>query len=167
MRGMPSWTPRGCRMSIMAARSSDTHYTLCMYVYPHTMHANSRLQCQPQTKKRNRRTLQRSERESQAKERWQLTVQEVISLEYIHKSTKKFTHSSYSHAPSCHLYCAWADQAVCHTVHDRALPPPLRLFSWARGARGASSDKIGTPYEQSGPMRRWHSPAVKNTFKAR
>lgn len=148
MRGMPSWTPRGCRMSIMTARSSDTHYTLCMYVYPHTMHANSCLQCQPQTKKRNRLTLQRSERESQAKERWLLTVQEVISLECIHKSTKKFTHSSYSHAPSCHLYCAWADQAVCHTVHDRPLPPPL---SWARGARGASSDKIGTPIS---PMRR-------------
>lgn len=166
MRGMPSWTPRGCSMSIMTARSSDTHYTLCMYVYPHTMHANSRLQSQPQTKKRNRLTLQRSERESQAKERWLLTVQEVISLERIHKSTKKFTHSSYSHAPSCHLYCAWADQAVCHTVHDRPLPPPLRLFSWARGARGASSDKIGTSYEESGPMRRWHSPAVKNTFKA-
>lgn len=154
MRGMPSWTPRGCSMSIMTARSSDTHYTLCMYVYPHTMHANSRLQCQPQTKKRNRLTLQRSERESQAKERWLLTVQEVISLERIHKSTKKFTHSSYSHAPSCHLYCAWADQAVCHTVHDRPLPPPLHLFSWARGARGASSDKIGTSYEESGPMRR-------------
>lgn len=134
MRGMPSWTPRGCSMSIMTARSSDTHYTLCMYVYPHTMHANSRLQCQPQTKKRNRLTLQRSERESQAKERWLLTVQEVISLERIHKSTKKFTHSSYSHAPSCHLYCAWADQAVCHTVHDRPLPPPLLVGTRCSGS---------------------------------